>query len=194
MQTCHFRCLSWRLADIKIVSISKMLENYQHFKKKSTLIGTLSQIFSIFYFDGSPKIILVRLVRLDQIGWFSQLGYFDQLSQFRLDGLGQLGQGCQVRLVRLVQLGRVNQIRLVGLGQLGQVRQVRLVRLVQLGQVSQDRLVLIGQFGYISQISLVRLVRLAGQLIRLVQLANRNQVGLVSVCAKFQLPSMSKSS
>ena len=31
----------------------------------ATLIGTLSQIFSIFYFDGSPKAILDNIIGLD---------------------------------------------------------------------------------------------------------------------------------
>ena len=35
---------------------SKMSEIQKCPKGGSTLIGTLSQIFSIFYFDGSPKI------------------------------------------------------------------------------------------------------------------------------------------
>ena len=38
----------------------------------STLIGTLSQIFSIFYFDGSPNLIVLT---------FNQLDHFNSLQQ-----------------------------------------------------------------------------------------------------------------
>ena len=119
--TYFYKIIFTRTLSPKIMRYLKVIfTRLSCFNVKTMLLSVKTSYFKL------SKIILVRLVRLDWIGWFSY-----------------------VRLFRLAQ------------------------------QV---------QFSWVSQVSYVRLVRL-GQ----VRLGQVSQVGLVSVSAKFKLPSMSRS-